>query len=136
MKRVMKLRAARVATFVAHAAVAFEQEEPRVLVAVAAADPWGDGASVTASRCLAPTESDRESCLDTYCIAVDGGASAYGGVDAVSWTDTDVTFELGEVTARALGLPPKLRIRLAIPPADRAAYLEGLRQILAGVPGA
>lgn len=130
MARTFKLQRGGTSRFVAPVAVCFEEDGVRV--AVAAADPFGDGPRLEISRAVTSTAAEAEAGLGTYQITAEDGRNFVGGVDEFGFQGGEATFRFLPVAARTLGLPERLRVRLAVPADEAVAWARGVVEILGG----
>src|SRR5262245_23669612 len=91
-----------------------------------AQDPRSDRNYLMLSRSFQPTAQDRRLGLDTYCLSVPSGATAYGGVVRCSIDGNVLSLVLTPETADVLGVPGECRFPLRVD----AQTVERLRRAL------
>ncbi len=117
---------------VAHVAGVAEVGDPPVLVASVAEEPDGSGVRLEFQRASVFDDQDRRLGMDTYCICTGEGATHYGGVERMDDDEDGVNIALNPEAASRLHVPDAFRIRLAVAPEARAAFLDGLRRVIEG----
>jgi hypothetical protein len=113
-----------------------EVGDPAVLLAVIAEGPGGSGFRLEFQRATVFDEQDHRLGMDTYCISTSEGPTHYGGVIGIHIDGGDVDIDLDAVAADRLHLPERFRLCLDVPEVDKAAFIAGLKRVLAQRPSA